>query len=51
MKKTQLDNERRQRSAIEVGQQERQKRLEQELQEESKAELTRGSAILEDEDE
>ena len=51
MKKLQLDHERRQRSAIEVGQQERQKRLDQEVQEEIKAELTRGNAILADEDE
>ena len=51
MKKLKLDDKRRQRSAIEVGQQERLKRLEQELQEETKAELARGNAILEDEDE
>ena len=50
MKKLQLDHERRQRSAIEVGQQERLKRMELELQEEFKAELTRGSALLADED-
>ena len=51
MKKLQLDYERRQRSAIEVGKQERLKRLELELQEEIKAELTRGSAILAEKDE
>ena len=51
MKKLQLDHERRQRSAIEVGQQERLKRLEQEVQEETKAEQTRGNTILADEDE
>ena len=46
MKKLQLDYERRQRSAIEVGQQERQKRMELEQNEEIKAALARGSAIL-----
>ena len=46
MKKLQLDYERRQRSAIEVGQQERLKRMELEQNEEIKAELARGSAIL-----
>ena len=51
MKKLQLDYERKQRSAIEVGKQERLKRIEQELQEESKAELSRGSAILTKKDE
>ena len=51
MKKLQLDDQQRQRSAIEVGQQERLKRLDQELQEETKAELTRGNTILAEEDE
>ena len=51
MKKQKLDYERRQRSAIEVGQQERLKRLELEQNEEIKAELARGSAILAEEDE
>ena len=51
MKKLQLDYERRQRSAIEVGQQERLKRMELEFEEEIKAELARGSAILAEEDE
>ena len=51
MKKLQLDHERRQRSAIEVGQQERLKRMELELQEEIKVELARGSAILAEADE
>ena len=51
MKKLQLDDERRQRSAIEVGQQERLKRMELELEEEIKVLLARGSAILAEEDE
>ena len=46
MKKLQLDYERRQRSAIEVGQQERLKRIELEFEEEIKVLLVRGSAIL-----
>ena len=46
MKKLQLDDERRQRSAIESGQQERLKRMELELEEDIKAELARGDAIL-----
>ena len=46
MKKLQLDYERRQRSAIEVGQQERQKRMELEFEEEIKVLLARGSTIL-----
>ena len=50
MKKLQLDYERRQRSAIEVGQQERLKRMELELEEEIKVSLARGSAILAEED-
>ena len=46
MKKVQLDYERRQRSAIDVGQQERLKRMDLELKEEIKSELARGNAII-----
>ena len=46
MQKQKLDYEKQQRLAIEVGQQERLKRLELEKNEEIKAALARGSAIL-----
>ena len=51
MKKQKLDYERRQRLAIEVGQQERLKRKKLEQNEEIKAEQARGSAILAEKDE